>query len=204
VSEQQTKQSALTFKSISSIVVVILAIGMFITPPPDGISQSIMRAGGLTLFTIGFWTTSIWPIGLTAIAFFFIAALFSIQPVAVIFSGFSSPALWLVFGGLAIGALKGSNGNEKNLDAVFQIAHDIKGQGGSFNYDLMTIIGDMLCRYIEGLKGKSSQLANDVIELHINALHAVISQELKGNGGPVGNQLLSGLELVIKKRTRLG
>ena len=68
----------------------------------------------------------------------------------------------------------------------------------------MTIIGDMLCRYIEGLEGNATKLANEVIELHINALQAVISQELKGNGGPVGNQLLSGLELVVKKRTKQG
>jgi len=104
----------------------------------------------------------------------------------------------------AFDELKSSDGGEDPLDAVFQIAHDIKGQGGSFDYDLMTIIGDMLCRYIEGLEGNATKLANEVIELHINALQAVISQELKGNGGPVGNQLLSGLELVVKKHTKQG
>tara|TARA_B100000315_G_C14577607_1_gene588704 strand:+ start:1621 stop:2112 length:492 start_codon:yes stop_codon:yes gene_type:complete len=97
-----------------------------------------------------------------------------------------------------------SDGSEDALDTVFQISHDIKGQGGSFDYDLMTIIGDMLCRYIESLEGKATSLSNEVIELHINALHAVISQELKGDGGPIGNQLLSGLELVVKKRTKSG
>ncbi len=94
----------LKFKAFSSITIVVLATLLFLLPPPEGISQNIMRAGGLTLFTIGFWATSIWPIGLTAISFFFIAAIFSLQPIPVIFSGFASPALWLVFGGLAIGA----------------------------------------------------------------------------------------------------
>ena len=49
--------------------------------------------------------------------------------------------------------LKSSGGDSEPLDGVFQISHDIKGQGGSFDYELMTIIGDMLCRYIEGLEG---------------------------------------------------
>jgi len=101
----------------------------------------------------------------------------------------------------AFDELKSGSG-EDPLDAVFQISHDIKGQGGSFDYSLMTIIGDMLCRYIEGLGGQATPKAIEVIELHINALHAVISQELKGDGGPIGNQLLSGLELVVKKRTQ--
>ncbi len=104
VIDQQTKRPAFSFKTICSLVIVVLAAILFILPPPDGVSQTIMHAAGLTLFTIGFWATSIWSIGLTAIAFFFIAAMISIQPLAVIFSGFSSPALWLVFGGLAIGA----------------------------------------------------------------------------------------------------
>ncbi len=97
--------------------------------------------------------------------------------------------------------LKSGSGDDP-LDAVFQISHDIKGQGGSFDYALMTIIGDMLCRYIESLGGEVTPKSIEVIELHINALHAVISQELKGEGGPIGNQLLSGLELVVKKRTK--
>jgi len=97
--------------------------------------------------------------------------------------------------------LKSGSGDDP-LDAVFQISHDIKGQGGSFDYALMTIIGDMLCRYIEGLEGNVTPQATEVVQLHINALQAVISQELKGEGGPIGNQLLSGLELVVKKRTK--
>ncbi len=104
MTEEQAKRPGLSFKVICSLVVVVLAMLLFVLPPPDGASQTIMRAAGLTLFAIGFWATSIWPIGLTAIAFFFFAAMISIQPLNVIFSGFSSPALWLVFGGLAIGA----------------------------------------------------------------------------------------------------
>lgn len=101
----------------------------------------------------------------------------------------------------AFDALKtGGADSAAGLDAIFQVAHDIKGQGGSFDYNLMTIIANQLCRFIEGLEGKSGPAEVEVIELHVNALQVVIAQALKGDGGAVGEQLLSGLEQVIAKR----
>lgn len=86
----------------SSLIVTGSAL-FFIVQPVAGVPADIMHAAGLTLFTIGFWATGIWPIGVTAVAFFFLAAILDIQPLDVIFSGFTSRALWLVFGGLVIG-----------------------------------------------------------------------------------------------------
>lgn len=42
----------------------------------------------------------------------------------------------------------------ERLDKVYQIAHDMKGQGGSFGYNLMTVLGNDLrysdfSRYVE-------------------------------------------------------
>ena len=103
----------------------------------------------------------------------------------------------------AFAGLKGGQGDTgKHLDAVFSVSHDIKGQGGSFEYDLMTIIGNQLCRFIETLDGKAGAPEVEVIELHVNALQAVMAQKLKKDGGPVGKALLTGLERVIEKRTR--
>ena len=49
--------------------------------------------------------------------------------------------------------LKAADGDRKaELNGVFQVAHDIKGQGGSFGYDLITAIGNELCRFIEKSK----------------------------------------------------
>jgi anion transporter len=61
------------------------------------------RALALTVFTIGFWATGVIPEYLTALIFFSIAMLFTISPPNVIFVGFGSTVLWLVFGGLVLG-----------------------------------------------------------------------------------------------------
>lgn len=103
----------------------------------------------------------------------------------------------------AFAALKAGGGDTaKQLDAIFSVSHDIKGQGGSFDFQLMTIIGNQLCRFIEGLKGSAGPADVELIELHVNALQLVMAQKLKKDGGAIGQKLLSGLEQVIEKRTR--
>jgi chemotaxis protein histidine kinase CheA len=88
------------------------------------------------------------------------------------------------------------------LEAIFAVAHDIKGQGGSFDYQLMTTVGNQLCRFIEALKGEAEVADIEVIELHVNALQAVMAQKLKGDGGAIGKKFLAGLEQVIAKRAK--
>jgi len=84
------------------------------------------------------------------------------------------------------------------MHAVFQVSHDIKGQGGSFGYDLMTAIGNELCRLIE----KADKIgAGEVaaVKIHIDALKLVIAEDLKGTGGKEGEKMLSGLQQVCDK-----
>ncbi len=84
------------------------------------------------------------------------------------------------------------------LDKVFLIAHDMKGQGGSFGYDLITIVGNQLCRLIEKMDeiGRSEM---EVIRLHVETMKLVITKDMRGDGGPQGAQLLKGLEQVVAK-----
>ena len=106
----------------------------------------------------------------------------------------------------AFAVLKAAGGGQDaetaaQLEAIFAVSHDIKGQGGSFDYQLMTIVGNQLCRFIENLGGKADANAIEVIELHVNALQAVMAHKLKGDGGAIGKKFLTGLEQVIAKRT---
>jgi len=97
--------------------------------------------------------------------------------------------------------LKANRGeSKKRMDRIFQIAHDMKGQGGSFGYDLMTILGNDLCRFIED-KESASDIDVEVIDLYINTMQIVISKRMSGDGGPAGNQVLTGLAAVVAKIT---
>jgi len=88
----------------------------------------------------------------------------------------------------------------EKLEAIFQISHDIKGQGGSFGYDMMTSVGNQLCRLIEHADATNPKLV-EAIAVHIETLKLVIAQRIKGNGGKVGEQMLTGLEQIFKKTT---
>ncbi len=76
---------------------VLIALYPLFRPAPTA------RALALTIFTIGFWATGVLPEYLTALAFFTIAMLLGVSPPGVIFSGFQSTVVWLVFGGLVMG-----------------------------------------------------------------------------------------------------
>lgn len=94
--------------------------------------------------------------------------------------------------------VSGEGDDEANLEALFQIAHDMKGQGGSFGYDLMTAIGDHMCRLLEKVD-KAGPLEIQMIRLHIDAMRVVITKELKHDGGAEGRKLMMGLALVGDK-----
>jgi len=86
----------------------VLAVGFFSAAvlllifQPDVFSDAALRAAVLGLFCLGLWSGSIVPEFLTSIIFFLGAMLFAVAPADVVFSGFYSAALWLVFAGLIL------------------------------------------------------------------------------------------------------
>ncbi|MDP6805494.1 MAG: Hpt domain-containing protein [Rhodospirillales bacterium] len=99
----------------------------------------------------------------------------------------------------ALNALKASDGGDKDLlGAIFQVAHEIKGQGGSFDYDLMTQIGNQLCHFVENL-AEAGAPETEVISLHVDALKLVFAKRMRGDGGQAGQALLRGLEQIVSK-----
>ena len=100
----------------------------------------------------------------------------------------------------AFATLVASDGADRDaLKAVYRVAHEIKGQGGSFGFPLMTQIGNQLCNYVDTLGDAADARARVVIRLHIEALNLVIAQKLRGTGGPEGEALFTGLCKVVEK-----
>lgn len=82
---------------------VLVSLVLLLAPAPDGIAPGAMRAAGAVALAIGLWSTDALPAYLTAILFFFVVVVLGIAPPEVVFSGFHSSAVWLVFGGLVLG-----------------------------------------------------------------------------------------------------
>ncbi len=90
--------------SIIGAILVALAATLWLMPVPEGATPEMMRAAALVVLAIGAWATVLLPEHLVAVGFFLAAMVMHVSTPPVIFSGFASPAFWLVFGGLIIGA----------------------------------------------------------------------------------------------------
>jgi hypothetical protein len=82
------------------------------------------------------------------------------------------------------------------VKGLYGIAHNIKGQGGSFGYPLVTRIGHSLCTL-----ARQERVFTDadlgVIQAHLDALRLILTKEIKGEGGEVGAKLAARLESMV-------
>ncbi|MDF1794777.1 MAG: SLC13 family permease [Thalassobaculaceae bacterium] len=89
---------------ITIVILAALSCTLWFMPVPEGATPEIMQAAALVVLAIGAWASVLLPEHLVAVSFFLAAMILHISSPPVIFSGFASPAFWLVFGGLIIGA----------------------------------------------------------------------------------------------------
>ena len=79
-----------------------------------------------------------------------------------------------------------------------KVTHNVKGQGTSFGYPLMTQIGESLSRLLKAIhQPQDPQLK--LVEAHVTALRLVMDQNIQGQGGDQGTLLVSRLEDLVRK-----
>ncbi len=78
------------------------------------------------------------------------------------------------------------------LKAAHGVAHDIKGQGSTFGYKLVTDIAAMLCRYLQRTAAEG-RFDPEVIEAHVQALKTVVENRVQGDAGELGQEILTTL-----------
>ncbi len=83
------------------------------------------------------------------------------------------------------------------LKAAYEVTHDIKGQGATFGYRLVTDIGALLCRY---LKQAEAAKAYDpaVLDAFQQALGTVVENRVQGDAGELGQEILASLQAAAK------
>jgi hypothetical protein len=84
-----------------------------------------------------------------------------------------------------------------SIKDLYGIAHNIKGQGSSFGYPLVTRIGHSLCNLVRQER-EFSDADLGVMQAHLDALRLILAKDIKGEGGEVGNKLAARLENMVK------
>ena len=78
------------------------------------------------------------------------------------------------------------------------LAHELRGQGGTFGYPLISVLGKMLYdSTYEGCPLTDNQV--EIVRAHIDAMRAVIRDKVAGGGGQVGKELLASLKQAIHR-----
>ncbi|MSO94026.1 MAG: hypothetical protein EXQ86_11590 [Rhodospirillales bacterium] len=81
-------------------------------------------------------------------------------------------------------------GEVGQIERLFNMAHEIRGQGGTFGFPLISIVGDSLCKFLDR-RQELTVLDLDIVRIHIFAMKAVFRQGLKGDRGEIGREVAS-------------
>lgn len=97
-------------------------------------------------------------------------------------------------------ALSGGMGESKqHLLNINQIAHELRGQGGIFDYPLITAFGKTLYEATSDAGAKVSEYDLKLIKAHIDAMQLVFNQQVRGDGGEIGVALLAEIDRAVRK-----
>lgn len=93
---------------------------------------------------------------------------------------------------------RGGTHRESGISVLRRVLHDLRGQAGTFGYPLISQVGDSACKFID-LSEELGDTEVEVLVMHIDALKAINQAKIKGDGGAIGQELMSGLRKVIQK-----
>jgi hypothetical protein len=92
----------------------------------------------------------------------------------------------------------GGDARLEGVKVMRSTLHDLRGQAGTFGYPLVSQVGDSACKFIDLSEG-INETEVSVLSMHIDALKAISAAKMKGDGGPIGHELMNGLKQVIAK-----
>ena len=91
------------------------------------------------------------------------------------------------------------DGNAKHLASINRIAHELRGQSGTFGYQLITSFGKSLYQETMDPEMKVTEGRLKLIEAHIDAIRNVFRNRITGDGGQVGLTLLHEIEDAVQR-----
>lgn len=87
-----------------------------------------------------------------------------------------------------------------HFEEINLLAHELRGQGGTFGYPLITTFAKMLYDSTRS-GGRVDDAGVEIVKAHIDAMRAVIREKVAGDGGDVGRALLGSLEMAIERQS---
>lgn len=86
----------------------------------------------------------------------------------------------------------------QNFDEINLIAHELRGQGGTFGYPLITVFGKSLYDLTKP-PCRQDDANLEIVKAHIDTMRAVLREKIEGDGGEMGQALFKALRAAINK-----
>ncbi|OGN42441.1 MAG: histidine phosphotransferase [Caulobacterales bacterium RIFCSPHIGHO2_01_FULL_70_19] len=83
--------------------------------------------------------------------------------------------------------------NEQTAEALYFRAHDLKGLGTTYQYPLVTRLAGSLCKMMDE-PGKRMAAPLVLIDAHVDAIKAVVRDQIQTDDHPTGRALAETLE----------
>lgn len=91
------------------------------------------------------------------------------------------------------------DGNAGHIANINRIAHELRGQSGTFDYTLVTAFGKSLYKTTMDSEIKITEDFHKLIAAHIDAIRNVFRNRITGDGGQVGKALLREIEGAVQR-----
>lgn len=101
---------------------------------------------------------------------------------------------------LLAGLTGGESKTHETASRIYDLSHNIKGMGSSFNFPLMTETGTSLCGYIKNLT-EDKTVSTRVIEAHVRIFDVVLTHRIHGDGGEKGKALQDRLAVIVSEES---
>jgi chemotaxis protein histidine kinase CheA len=93
--------------------------------------------------------------------------------------------------------VRAEGATSETMENLYLRAHDLKGLGTTYGYQLITRIAGSLCRLIDD-KEKRATTSLELVDAHIDAIKAAVRDDIKSDEHPVGRVLVEELERRVK------
>jgi chemotaxis protein histidine kinase CheA len=87
---------------------------------------------------------------------------------------------------------------ETHKTVLFRLVHDLKGQAGTFDYNLISIIGNDLCRFLERPIPMTPRRLK-VAGYYVEAMQVVEDKKITGDGDEFGIRMVDTLHSMTQK-----
>lgn len=93
-------------------------------------------------------------------------------------------------------AIRAEGLNAQTAEALYFRAHDLKGLGTTYQYPLVTRLAGSLCKLLDE-PGKRTEAPVRLLNAHIDAIKAVVRDEIQTDDHPTGRVLAETLEAEV-------